>query len=102
MTKMLRLTDEVHHVEVYMKDSRMVKFFPKDLDSLSKYTDEEFDKVDLERKIATARYKSDEARIKELEEQYLELWDNFDDEEATGEEWKKFLDRADAIREARK
>lgn len=29
--KMLRLIEDVHHVEVYMKDSRMVKFFPKDL-----------------------------------------------------------------------
>ena len=32
MTKMLRLIEEVHHVEVYMNDSRMVKFFPKDLE----------------------------------------------------------------------
>lgn len=32
MTKMLRLIEDVHHIEVYMKDSRMVKFFPKDLE----------------------------------------------------------------------
>jgi hypothetical protein len=30
--RMLRLIEDVHHIEVYMNDSRMVKFFPKDLE----------------------------------------------------------------------
>ena len=53
--RMLKLIPDVHHVEVYTNDCRMVKFFLKDLEPVPQHTDEEWLKERLGRLDAEVR-----------------------------------------------